>query len=853
MKPLLFKKTNIAIVVLGILLIVYEGSLLWSNYVFQTQFVVTFQKRIVSSFERQAMAVGYFFSEREQDLRALSDSKEISTYFENKALGMSMAYGLATSLVEMRQPFTTLLQVRQIDNDKIYDWIAFIKTDGVALTAAFSNENMAIREEFKQITGMTSTHMGIRLEEKNNEPYALITTPYYFKNQLKGYIAASLSLHSVLHNLVDEKKISDASRVYLICTQCDVLFPRGNTGIEKRLMDHFQTDVRPSGTVHIDNPVKNTERLTLIFARIDHTPFVLLNVLSDDDFSSGVNPGKTILFLLILSVSIFGGMGFLIWNNIQKLLLVNKYNASVYSAEQFKEQNNALAMEIAQRTKVEEKLEKANKDLTKTSITLNCILESATQFAITAIDSAYRIIHFNPAAERILNVESADVMGHSILDIHTLHNVDENRFACAIEIAESQGQYEYDIFSNNVIGVGDRWLHAVVMPMRDNEKTVGFIFFGTDTTLQHRSEEELLVSEEKYRTLIENMPDIVFSMDKNRKVTEIKFPQNQSYGLNAKEIIQKTYTHFIHKDDRERVNDLLLSDLTHQKKYQLGLRFRLVPGDNKVHWVELNLHYQYDDGGLFLKANGVLRDLSIQKSLENQLIRSERLAAAGQLAASIAHEINSPLAGISALLALVRKRNINDSSALENIDLIRNALDAIGGIVKNLLNLNRPSLNKRQRADLNTIVQETVTLTNAYLKKKAILLTMDLSPSLPAFDCYPQELRQVFINFINNTIEAIESDSESDKKGVDTGSDPREIVIKTTSDLEKIVVEYLDTGPGIADQDLYKIFDPFFTNKKIMGMGIGLALCHDIIVRHNGNIRAVSTKKGAHFIIEFFI
>lgn len=223
------------------------------------------------------------------------------------------------------------------------------------------------------------------------------------------------------------------------------------------------------------------------------------------------------------------------------------------------------------------------------------------------------------------------------------------------------------------------------------------------------------------------------------------------------------------------------------------------------------------------------------------------------MAASIAHEINSPLAGISALLALVRKRNINDSSALENIDLIRNALDAIGGIVKNLLNLNRPSLNKRQRADLNTIVQETVTLTNAYLKKKAILLTMDLSPSLPAFDCYPQELRQVFINFINNTIEAIESDSESDKKGVDTGSDPREIVIKTTSDLEKIVVEYLDTGPGIADQDLYKIFDPFFTNKKIMGMGIGLALCHDIIVRHNGNIRAVSTKKGAHFIIEFFI
>lgn len=794
MKLLLFKKTNIAIALLGIVLIVYVGSLLWSNYVAQTKFVVTFQKRIISNFERQATAVGYFFSEREQDLRVLSDSNEIFTYFENKALGMSMEYGLATSLVEMRQPFTTLLQTRKIDNDKIYDWMAFIKADGIVLTAVSSNEDIAkteefkqIAEEFKHITEMTSPRMEIQLKEKNNESHALIRIPYYFKNQFKGYIAADLSLYSVLHILVDERKISDASRAYLICTQCNVLFPRGNTGIEKRLMDHFKTDVRPSGIVNIDNPVENTERLTLIFARIDHTPFILLNVLSDDDFSSGVNPGKTILFLLVLSIIILGSMGALIRNNIQKLQLVNKYKASVYSAEQFKEQNKALAMEIAQRIKVEEKLEKANKDLSKTSITLNCILESATQFAIVAIDSAYRIIHFNPASERILNVKSADVMGNSLLDIHRLYNVDKNKFALAIDIAERQGKYEYDILSTDVIGVGDRWLHAVVMPMRDNEKTVGFIFFATDTTQQHRFEGKLLESEEKYRTLIENMPDIVFSIDKNWGVTEIKFPQNQSYGLKAKDILQKAFTHFIHKDDRERVIEILRTDSNHQKKYQLGLRFRLIPGDNKSHWGELNLHYQYDHGGLFLKANGVLRDISTQKLLENQLIRSERLAAAGQLAASIAHEINSPLAGISALLALVRKRNINDQSALENIDLIRKALGAIGGIVKNLLNLNRPSLNTRQKADLNTIVQETVTLTNAYLKKKGILLTMDLSPSLPAFDCHPQELRQVFLNFINNTIEAMESGVKSHKKGVDPGADPKRIIIKTTSDLEKIV------------------------------------------------------------------
>nr|WP_256374285.1 ATP-binding protein [Desulforhopalus sp. IMCC35007] len=238
----------------------------------------------------------------------------------------------------------------------------------------------------------------------------------------------------------------------------------------------------------------------------------------------------------------------------------------------------------------------------------------------------------------------------------------------------------------------------------------------------------------------------------------------------------------------------------------------------------------------------MLRDITEQKELEAQLIRTERLAAVGQLAASIAHEINSPLAGISALLGLVQKKIYEDKETLENVELIHKAFQSITLTVQNLLNLCRPGLDTSQKININLIIKNTVALSRAHLKNKGIGTQIDLSPEVLAFECFPQEISQVLLNFINNSVEAMENCLETTNK---------KIIIRTKSSAEKIIVEYRDTGPGIAEHDIDKIFDPFFTKKKNIGMGVGLSICHDIVVRNNGTIRAVASTAGAHFIVEF--
>lgn len=843
MNPISIRRANIAVACAIIVVVGYVATLLVNNYITQKRYVGASQKRFLYIFEKQVMAIGYFFSEREQDLRELSNSKEVSTYFENKALGMSFQYGLTTSLMEMQQRFTWLSRSRKIGEDLIYNWIAFVQPDGIPITEVLPNGSLHSMEGFKRISNMDVKSMDLMLEKKGNKTHVILTVPYYFKNRFSGHIAADVPLSSIFDNLVDAKNISEASKAYIFCSECGFLFPEDEMVTERLLAERIKMKAYSGGAVHIDNFKKGEMKSTLIYAQINHTSFWLTNMFPEDEFAAGVKPRDTMLALLLLSILIFGGVGLTIRSNIQKRLLAHRYEESRRNADAFQRQNAELSTEMAERKKAERALEKTNKELEETSITLNYMLKSATEFAIAAIDADYRIIHFNPAAEKILDVNADEVMGRRVLEIHSLRNVKNERFESGIATAKKDGKYEYDIVRKRPER-GDQHLHAVVMPMYDDGMDiVGYIFFAIDTTIQYQSEEKLQISEEKYRTLIENMPDIVFSIDEDFTISDINLPRIQTYGLTADHIIGMSGERFIHKDDRKIAREIIQMDLDEKKKYRRGLRFRIISGDGGIHWVDLSLHYQYNDDGIFFRANGVLRDITEQKLLESQLIRTERLAAAGQLAASIAHEINSPLAGISALLALVRKKNLEDKVTLENIDLIRQAFRSIGNTVQNLLDVCRPGLETSQKIDINNTIQKTVALSNAYLKKKGIRIELELSPAVPPFDCHPQEISQVFLNLINNTVEAME---------IDRGNHDKKILIRTRAVPDKILIEYMDTGPGISSQYIDKIFDPFFTRKKTRGIGIGLSICHVIVSRNNGTIQALSTRSGAHFVIEFF-
>jgi C4-dicarboxylate-specific signal transduction histidine kinase len=235
------------------------------------------------------------------------------------------------------------------------------------------------------------------------------------------------------------------------------------------------------------------------------------------------------------------------------------------------------------------------------------------------------------------------------------------------------------------------------------------------------------------------------------------------------------------------------------------------------------------------------RTVNILRESEQKLIQSERLAATGQLAASIAHEINSPLQGVTSLLNVIRRDYSGDRALVEHLDLINGAFSSIRNTVRNLLDLNRPGKEKTQPLRIQEIIDQTGALVKGYLKDNRVRLSVDIPPNLPVIMGSPQQLGQVFMNLINNAVEAM---------GTDLDSTDRHIRIDAATESGHVVIRVVDSGSGISKKDMAHIFDAFFTRKKKMGMGVGLAICHRIIEDHNGSITVRNhADQGAEFII----
>jgi PAS domain S-box-containing protein len=262
-----------------------------------------------------------------------------------------------------------------------------------------------------------------------------------------------------------------------------------------------------------------------------------------------------------------------------------------------------------------------------------------------------------------------------------------------------------------------------------------------------------------------------------------------------------------------------------------------------------NLMHDKDGNPLFLMGSYI--DITEIKKLQERLIQSERLAATGQLVAAIAHEINSPLQAITFLLDSLGKKSSFDLPFKSDVELLKEAFGRIRDTVKDLLTLNKPGKEKRQITNVNRIIEGNIDISRNYLKGRRIEIECALSPEVPDIIASPQHLGQLFLNLLNNSVEAMMSASVK-KKWAERTPLLGKVSISSFLQNGDIMIIFEDTGPGIEPEDLLHVFDPFFTKKKIMGMGVGLSICYNIVKEHNGNISASNaTEGGARFTITF--
>lgn len=224
---------------------------------------------------------------------------------------------------------------------------------------------------------------------------------------------------------------------------------------------------------------------------------------------------------------------------------------------------------------------------------------------------------------------------------------------------------------------------------------------------------------------------------------------------------------------------------------------------------------------------------------QEQLLHSEKMAAVGQLISGVAHELNNPLTAILGYSQLLISNGQIGPQGVEYSEKLYKQAQRTHRIVQNLLSFARQHKPERIAVQLNQILEDTLALRDYDLRMSNIRVHLDLAEEFPATAADPHQLQQVFLNLVNNAVDAIlECSAEGD------------LWVRTYTSEEKLFVEFADSGPGVKDPA--RVFDPFYTTKPVgKGTGLGLSICYGIVTEHGGAIRVKNDPpRGACFTIE---
>jgi signal transduction histidine kinase len=224
---------------------------------------------------------------------------------------------------------------------------------------------------------------------------------------------------------------------------------------------------------------------------------------------------------------------------------------------------------------------------------------------------------------------------------------------------------------------------------------------------------------------------------------------------------------------------------------------------------------------------------------QEQLLHSEKMAAVGQLISGVAHELNNPLTAILGYSQLLTASGDMGAQGIEYTDKLYKQAQRTHRIVQNLLSFARQHKPERVAVQLNQVLEDTLALRDYDLRMKNIRVHLELAPDLPVTSADPHQLQQVFLNMVNNAVDAMmESSSDGD------------LWVRTEVRGDRLTVQFTDSGPGVREPS--RVFDPFYTTKPVgKGTGLGLSICYGIVTEHDGTIVVRNVQpRGASFTIE---
>jgi len=508
--------------------------------------------------------------------------------------------------------------------------------------------------------------------------------------------------------------------------------------------------------------------------------------------------------------------------------------------------------------KAAEKLETANAALHETDMQYRQIFESIQ-------DVYYRckldgeIVIVSPSIKAAAGYDPQEMIGRSVLEFYS-NPAERDGIVNELITSGHVANYELMFKAKNGREIISSLTARLICD--DDGKPDGFAGVIRDITERKRESEALRASQERYRLLAENMIDNLWTFDlAAMRYTYFSPSIKHIFGYSMEEALKLTLEDFLTPPYYEMAMNVLAVELQEAMTYYDPSRSRVleleqVRKGGSIVWTEVSVRFIYDREKRPVSLLGVTRDISERKRLQDQLHKSQKMESLGLLAGGVAHDLNNVLSGIVSYPELLLMGLPEDSKLRKPLQTMRESGLRAAAIVQDLLTMARGVATANEPLELNDLVDEYLNSPEYAMLAQYhpnVHLTTSLDAGLLNISASSVHIRKVIMNLVSNAAEAIQG---SGNIVISTENRYLDRPLKGCNEINKgeyVVLSVADDGTGISPEDLDRIFEPFYTKKKMgrSGTGLGLSVVWNVMQDHNGYIDVKTGEQGTAFDLYF--
>jgi PAS domain S-box-containing protein len=465
--------------------------------------------------------------------------------------------------------------------------------------------------------------------------------------------------------------------------------------------------------------------------------------------------------------------------------------------------------------------------LAEKTMYLDNILSSSTEYAIATTDIDFRITYYNPLAEQFFGYTADQVIGKTVQEMHIREQIDPKRFEEAIEKVRINGEYCYKVVQKNKNGT--RHLDSRVSGIYNTDREiVGFALFTHDVTKKLKAEIELLESEEKYRSMMESMNDAACICSPDFRIVYMNPEMISRIGYDA----TGQFCHNALYDSDEKCSWCGFDQIWKGEHVEYEWAN---PNDNRIYNITSS-PINHSNG--HISKLSIFRDITENKEIEVQSHQAQKMESIGTLAGGIAHDFNNLLYVVMGNISLVQDDLKSETDINKNLKQAQKACIKAKELSAQLITFSKGGDPVKRISSINKVLRDAVISVWQGLDIKPEFLMPD---DIRQVDIDNTQIKQAINNIVINAKESM--DNKGQLKIMCENIDIAEEGLLTLNQGKYIKISFKDQGCGISKKNLKKIFDPYFSTKKMWtnkGQGIGLTVSYSIIKKHGGLITVES-------------